>query len=81
MVNGKQTKCGVSAHLFSGDWCASSSTYALRRTTSDFPCPSSVKSPILDAMRVNDLLTSVPTLNEAVDVALGCKRQLELGGI
>ena len=64
-----QTKCDVSAHPFSGDWCASSSTYALMRTASDFLCHIYVKGRILNSMRVNDLLTSVPTLNVAVDVA------------
>ena len=69
----------MSSHLFGGIWCASSSTYALRKTTHDNECRELIKRTINKDMYVDDLLKYVPSFNEGVEVVKGCKQVLVSG--
>ena len=70
----------MTAHLFGAIWCASSSTYAVRQATKDFPCSNSVQFAIHNNMYVDDLLVSTSALNESVHIAIDCKEVLKKGG-
>ena len=69
----------MTSHLFGGVWCASSSTYALRRVLKDYECSEIVKSAIEHATYVDDLLKSVPHVHEAQEVAVGSRELLKKG--
>ena len=70
----------MTSHLFGGVWCAASSTFALRRSTVDFPCCSAAKRVIEKNMYVDDLVTSYSTVEEAKRVTLSCRDVLKAGG-
>ena len=71
----------MSTHLFGGVWCASSSTYALRRTISDNPgVDPLVKDTILNDMYVDDLAKSVKTRSEVRKIVVGVPAVLQTGG-
>ena len=70
----------MTSHLFGGVWCSASSTFALRKTVADFPCSDLVRKSIVRNMYVDDLLTSVPTFDEAREVVEGCRAVLKQGG-
>ena len=70
----------MTSHLFGGVWCASSSTYALRRTLYDFDANDSVRYAVSKAMYVNDLLTSLSTRDEAVSLVTDVNDTLMKGG-
>lgn len=79
-INGKITDFRMSAHLFGGVWCSSSSTFALRQCTIDFPCSDAVRDAICHGTYVDDLLKSCKTRSEAIEIALGCKTVLKSAG-
>ena len=65
-IDGKLQYYRMTSHLFGGVWCASSSTYALRRTVNETPAVEPlVEYAINHAFYVDDCLISVP------DVASG----------
>ena len=70
----------MTSHLFGGVWCAASSTYALRQTVVDFPSSQLVNDTVLHCFYVDDLLKSVRTYSEAVEVIQGTKKLLKSGG-
>ena len=79
-INGQVTDLRMTSHLFGGVWCAASSTFALRRSTSDFECSEKTRYAIHNCMYVDDLLKSCTTPVEAIDIALGCKSVLKSAG-
>ena len=70
----------MTSHLFGGVWCASSSTYALRRTLDYFDANDSVRYAVSKAMYVDDLLTSLATRDEAVSLVTDVNDTLMKGG-
>ena len=76
-VNGQNQEFRMTSHLFGGVWCAASSTYALRQTVVDFPSSQLVND---TDFYVDDLLKSVRTYSEAVEVIQGTKELLKSGG-
>ena len=70
----------MTSHLFGGIWCASSSMYALRRTVDDFPCSDEVHQTVNNDMYVDDLLKSVPAIEEAKVLLSSIKEVLKCGG-
>ena len=79
-VNGQNQEFRMTSHLFGGVWCAASSTYALRQTVVDFPSSQLVNYTVLHWFYVDDLLKSVRTYSEAVEVIQGTKELLKSGG-
>ena len=70
----------MTSHLFGGVWCASSSTYALRRTVEEFPTNELIKDTVLRGFYVDDMLKSVVERSEAWSVVKDTKRVLRRGG-
>ena len=79
-VNGVTQHYRMTSHLFGGVWCAASSTYALRRSTVDFPCSPAVRHAICECMYVDDLLKSCESPEEAVSLSLECAAVLKCAG-
>ena len=79
-VNGQNQELRMTSHLFGGVWCAASSTYALRQTVVDFPSSQLVNDTVLHCFYVDDLLKSVRTYSEAVEVIQSTKELLKSGG-
>lgn len=69
----------MNSHLFGGVWCASSSTYALRKSVLDFPCSNLIQQTVRKNMYVDDMLKSVPTVSEVIEVIVDTKRVLSCG--
>ena len=82
IVDGLVKQYRMTSHLFGGVWCAASSTYALRRTIEDCPAEPSglVKQAILRNFYVDDLLQSVRSAEEALEIIDGTKNVLNHGG-
>ena len=73
--------CRMTSHLFGGIWCASSSTYALRRLLHDFPDASEdVKDVILNSFYVDDCLFSTSCKSEAIQKIQNTALLLQKGG-
>ena len=79
-VDGVLEEFRMTSHLFGGIWCASSTTYALRRTVEDFVASSLVSDTVLRSFYVDDLLSSVTTTLQAAEVVFGTKEVIERGG-
>ena len=82
IVDGLVKQCRMTSHLFGGVWCAASSTYALCRTIEDCPAEPSglVKQAILRNFYVDDLLQSIRSAEEALEIIDGTKNVLNHGG-
>ena len=70
----------MTSHLFGGVWCASSSTYTLRKTVKDFPTNELIKDTVHRGFYVDDMLKSVIERSEAWSVVNDTKRVLSWGG-
>ena len=70
----------MTSHLFGGVWCASSSTFALRRVVQDVSSSDLVCDTVNRAFYVDDMLKSVSSLDEAVEVISGTRAALMSGG-
>ena len=79
--NGNLVHYRMCAHVFGGVWCASSSTYALRRTLVDNEGVSPlVSDTVLRDFYVDDMLKSVQSVDEALVIMFGTKELLQLSG-
>lgn len=78
--NGSITQYRMTSHLFGGVWCASSSTYALRRTLEDCLTSDLIRDTILKSFYVDDLLKSLMSIPEVRQVIYGSKEVLAHGG-
>ena len=78
--SGKLTQCRMTSHLFGGVWCASSSTYALRRVLVDKDVDDLVKRTILHSFYVDDCLDSVTSGTKATNLLFGTKSVLATTG-
>ena len=79
-LDGVLTEFRMTSHLFGGVWCASSSTYAMRRTVNDTGASGIVADTIIRAFYVDDMLVSVKSKTEATEVIKGTKETLCFGG-
>ena len=79
-VNGLNVEYRMTSHLFGGVWCSSSSTFALRQTVIDCPTSQLVEDTVRKSFYVDDLLKSVKTRDEAVEVIHGTKLAVKVGG-
>ena len=70
----------MTSHLFGGVWCSASSTYAMRRTVRDFPCSEVARDTVLRSFYVDDMLRSVNSRDEALEVVRDTKDVLSRGG-
>ena len=70
----------MTSHLFGGMWCASSSTFALRKIVDDVFTSELVGNTIRRSFYVDDMLSSVRSRDEAVEVIEGTKQALDYGG-
>ena len=77
---GSQVEYRMTSHIFGGVWCASSSTYALRKIVQDTSTDELVTYTMCRSFYVDDMLRSVRTRYEAADVILGTKQALTYGG-
>ena len=77
---GPKVEYRMTSHLFGGVWCASSSTYALRKIVQDTSTNELVTDTICRSFYVDDMLRSVRTREEAADVIRGTKQALKYGG-
>ena len=68
------------AHLFGGVWCASSSTYALRRVLTDFPTSDLVKDVVDNSCYVDDVLDSRPDKDQVREVITDVPAAVSKGG-
>ena len=79
-VDGSLVCYRMTSHLFGGIWCASSSTYALRRTIKDsHDVPSLIKSIIDRSFYVDDCLSSLESESEVKTVISETPRVLNSG--
>ena len=79
-VNGQTRHFRMTSHLFGGVWCASSSTYALRRTVDDAGASRLVEDTVKRGFYVDDMLKSVHDVGDVSDVMHGTKQVLSYGG-
>ena len=77
-VNDALTHYRMTSHLFGGVWCASSSTYALRRTAIDVGASDVVRNTIMRSFYVDDLLTSVSDKETASEIINGTQDALKV---
>ena len=70
----------MTSHLFGGVWCASSSTFALRKIIDDVSTSELVSDTICRSFYVDDMLSSVRSRDEAVEVIESTKLALQHGG-
>ncbi|XP_014674050.1 PREDICTED: uncharacterized protein LOC106814267 [Priapulus caudatus] len=71
----------MTSHVFWGVWCASSSTYALRRTVKDHgDVDPAVSDTVTRSFYVDDCLKSVETKAEAQIIIRGTRDLLQKGG-
>ena len=61
----------MTSHLFGGKWCASSSTFAMRRTIIDTAANTLVADTIQRSFYVDDMLKSVDTVEDGREVIRG----------
>ena len=78
--DGSKVEYRMTSHLFGGVWCASSSTYALRKIVQDTRTDELVTDTICRSFYADDMLRSVRTREEAADVIRGTKQELKYGG-
>ena len=77
---GSLTEYRMNSHLFGGVWSASSSAFALKRTAADCPGSALVEDTIMRSFYVDDLLKSVDSIENGVEVIHGVKHVLSHGG-
>ena len=70
----------MTSHLFGGVWCSCSSTYALRQCVKDETCSNLVKATVNHAFYVDDMLKSVASVDDGIDVIKGTKQVLAARG-
>ena len=68
-ADGELIELRMTSHLFGGVWCASSSTFALRRAVEDAQASAEVMKAVVHNTYVDDLLQSVTTLSLAIMLA------------
>lgn len=79
--NGDVVTYRMTRHVFGGVWCASSATYALRRTIVDNPnVDSLVSDTVLRSFYVDDCLRSLDDKAEITTVIQGTRAVLQSGG-
>ena len=79
-IGGSVVEYKMTSHLFGGVWCASSSTFALRKIVDDVFTSELVGNTIRRSFYVDDMLSSVRSRDEAVEVIEGTKQALMYGG-
>ena len=79
-IGGAVVEYRMTSHLFGGVWCASSSTFALRKIVDDVSTSELVGNTIRRSFYVDDMLSSVRSRDEAVEVIEGTRQALEYGG-
>ena len=79
-TDGSVVEYRMTSYLFGGVWCASSSTFALRKIVDDVSTSELVSDTICRSFYVDDMLSSVRNRDEAVEVIDGTKLALEHGG-
>ena len=79
-IGGAVVEYRMTSHLFGGVWCASSNTFALRKIVDDVSTSELVGNTIRRSFYVDDMLSSVRSRDEAVDVIEGTRQALEYGG-
>jgi hypothetical protein len=79
-VDGKLAQYRMTSHLFGGVWCASSSTFALRKAVVDFPASDETKETVNRSMYVDDMLRSLQTPLQAKTLVNGVRDTLTQGG-
>ncbi|XP_076032233.1 uncharacterized protein LOC143020014 [Oratosquilla oratoria] len=70
----------MTSHPFGGIWCASSSTYALRKAVEDMQPCEEVKDTLLRSFYVDDMLKSVALPEETIKVIEDTRSVLRHGG-
>ncbi|XP_076036814.1 uncharacterized protein LOC143022477 [Oratosquilla oratoria] len=70
----------MTSHPFGGIWCASSSTYALRKAVEDMQPCEEVKDTLLWSFYVDDMLKSVASPQETIEVIEDTRSVLRHGG-
>ena len=79
--DGKIVHYRMTSHLFGGVWCASSSTYALRRTVQDYgDVDPLIRDAVERSMYVDDCLKSVISEHEVKLLVSGVPEVLKSGG-
>ena len=78
--NGCISEYRMTSHLFGGVWCSCSSTYALRQCVKDETCSNLVKATVNHAFYVDDMLKSVVSVDDGIDVIKGTKQVLAARG-
>ena len=76
-IGGAVVEYIMTSHLFGGVWCASSSTFALRKIVDDVSTSELVGNTIRRSFYVDDMLSSVRSRDEAVEVIEGTRQALE----
>ncbi|XP_013381171.1 uncharacterized protein LOC106152206 [Lingula anatina] len=67
-------------HLFGGKWAGSASCFALRRTVQDHDVTDLVRGTVQRNFYIDDMLKSVKTKEDALEVIVDVKRALRDGG-
>ena len=80
LENGEVKPYRMTSHLFGGVWCASSTTYALRRTLDDAQASPMVRDVVSKSMYVDDLLQSTSDMSIIEDLVRDVKATLSKGG-
>ncbi|XP_076047301.1 uncharacterized protein LOC143028822 [Oratosquilla oratoria] len=70
----------MTSHPFGGIWCASSSTYALRKTVEDMQLCEGIKDTLFRSFYVDDMLKSVASPQETIKVIEDTRSVLRHGG-
>ena len=70
----------MKTHLFGGKWCASSTAFALKQTVIDCDPTPLVADTIERSSYVDDLLKSLPNVDDAVDLISDIQPVLQYGG-
>ena len=79
-IGGSVVEYRMTSHLFGVVWCASSSTFALRKIVDDVFTSELVGNTIRRSFYVDDMLSSVRSRDEAVEVIEGIRQALMYGG-
>ncbi|XP_076056164.1 uncharacterized protein LOC143034106 [Oratosquilla oratoria] len=79
-VSDERRELRMTSHPFGGIWCASSSTYALRKAVEDMQLCEEVKDTLLRSFYVDDMLKSVASPEETIKVIEDTRSVLRHGG-
>jgi len=77
---GSLIHCRMTCHVFGGVWCASSTTYALRRTVEEFEPSPIVADTVLRSFYVDDCLRSEQSKSQVLEVVRGTADLLAKAG-